>query len=96
MTLAPLFAGSPSGDPVKQDDIIFNDRRFPDHDAHPMIDKDPLADLRTRMNLDPRQETPKLGRQFCQKIPAMMKQKMRPTMPKQGMKSWVCDDDLQR
>ncbi|MNI92008.1 hypothetical protein D3C73_1497490 [compost metagenome] len=68
----PLFLPCPSKcDTLEQDDIISDLARFPDDDPHAVIDEQPIADDRPRMNFDSRHETPELGDGPRQRIPAM-------------------------
>ena len=60
-----------------------------------MVDEEPPADRRSGVNLDPSEETIKLGEETTDEAESMPPKEVSETMKPQGVQSWIAEDDLQ-
>ena len=63
MAFAQLFARAPQGDTLVNQAVIPDDRRFPNHDPHPVVNKDPLANRGPWMDVNAGEEAAQVGNQ---------------------------------
>ena len=63
VTFTPTHRPAAQGDPVEQQHIVADHRRLADHDSHAVIDEQPAAQLRTRMDFHAGHGSHRLGKQ---------------------------------
>jgi hypothetical protein len=68
---------------------------FPDHNAHPVIDEQPTADLRPRVNFDAREKSARLGNDSGDHKQAVLKKPMGDPMAPDGVQAGIGQDNLQ-
>ena len=52
MAIAAGFPGTAQGNRLQDRDVVFNHRRFPDNDTGGVVEHDPAANLRRRVNIN--------------------------------------------
>jgi hypothetical protein len=68
---------------------------FPDHHAHAVINHQPPADFRGRVDLDPGQPAGNMRGEPSQQAQVVLPEPMRQPVPHQGMQSRVAQQDLE-
>ena len=76
-------------------DVVADDRRFSDDDAHTVVDEELFADARARVDLDTSEKAPNVREQPGGHFRAADVQRVRETVDLAGVESRVREDDLQ-
>ena len=94
MTLSLFFARSAEGHTLIEGNIPSDLCRLTNDDARSMIDEKPFSDDRSRMDLNPRQEAPKVRDQARDQHPAAHKKCVGHTVQPDGMQPAVAEHHL--
>ena len=94
MSLSFFFARSAEGHPLVERDVSPDLRRLTDDNTCPVVDKESLADGRSRMDLNPRQEAPEVRDQARDQHPAAHKKCVGDTVQPDGMQPAVAEHHL--
>jgi hypothetical protein len=87
-------ASAAERDPVEQHNIIANLRGLPNDCTHPVVDEQPAANRRRRVNLDASPATRPICNDPSEKILLAPPQQMRTPMQPYGMKPWIRQQHL--
>lgn len=90
-----LVGRSAEKNTLVNDDVIFDDGGFSDHDTHAMVDKDPPADSGGRMNFDAGDEPRQIRKEARRKAQMPVPQAMENAVKPKGMKAGVAEEDIQ-
>ena len=82
-------------DVVVERHVVADFRRLADHDAHAVVDEEPIADLHAGVNLDARQEAPEMRDEAPQKLEVAVPRPMRHAVELDRVKTRVAQNDLQ-
>ena len=94
MALAGILAGAAQGNAVVDGAVITDFCRFAEHDAHTVVNEQPVADLGTGVDLDAGQVAGQLADEARQEETLVTVQKMCNFVRYQHMETGVQNDDL--
>ena len=94
VALAGILAGAAQGNAVVDGAVITDFCRFAEHDAHTVVNEQPVADLGTGVNLDAGQVAGQLADEARQEETLVTVQKMCNFVRYQHMETGVQNDDL--
>lgn len=94
VAFATMLAGTAERDTLVHRDVLANDGRFTNHHAHAVIDEEPGPERRSRMDLDPGQETRRVGDQSGQESLVATMEGMGHSMKLDRVKTRVGEDDF--
>jgi len=75
--------------------IVPDNRRLANNDTHPVVNEEPAADLRTRMDLDAGEKAPDLGEQSGNEWNAVSVEKMRHAIVPQSVEPGIGENYLE-
>ncbi len=87
MTVAAGFTGPAEGDRLQNRDVIFNHRRFADHNAGGMVEHDPAADFRRRVDIHLERDGDLILQENRQRASPLSPQPVADTIGLQGMET---------
>lgn len=92
-----LFLTCPAeGHALIEGDVVADDCRFADDDAHAMVDKQAFTNLGAGMDFDARKEAGNSGNDTGRDKPLMLIEKVGQAMGPDGMKARIAKQDFQR
>ena len=94
MALAGRETCAPQGHALIQRHVVSDLGRLADHNAHPVVDEEPVADPRRGVNLDAGYGPRDRGNRPRQKRDSAGVQGVGHTVCQQGVNSWPRSDDL--
>src|SRR5882724_2122286 len=95
MALAFVFPRAAERDALVDRDIFTHDRSFTNHDSHAVINNQPLADLRPRMNLDAGHPARPLRDQAGKQVQAKPVEPVSKAVYPDGVQAGIAQQDLQ-
>src|SRR5438093_262704 len=95
MALALIFARTAQRDALVNGDVVADDCSFANHDSHAVIDKQPLTDLRPRMNLDPSHPARPLRDQARKQVQTKPVEPVSKAMNPDGMQAGIAQQYFQ-
>jgi hypothetical protein len=96
VALAGLEAGATERHALIERDVVADLRRLPDHDAHAVVDEQPLADPRRRVDLNPGQRARHVGQRARRERHPRARQRVRDAVGQQRVQARPAGDDLGR
>jgi hypothetical protein len=87
--------GSTEADTLVNDDVVSDDGRLTDDDAHAVIDDEASTNLSARMNFDTRDESTHLAKESWEERNPALQQKASDPIKEHRLDSWIEEQDLE-